>query len=93
MNYFATCFGYAYRDGKMLGVIFDMLIYGAMCAYVDKKESDNLASTKWLAIKVLFFSNMFFLMSYMPFSKYLNGMILIFILIIANSKLSKKCYV
>lgn len=93
MNYFASCFGYAYRDGKMLGVIFDMFIYGAMCAYVDKKESDNMASTKWLAIKVLFFSNMFFLMSYMPFSKYLNGMLLIFILIIANSKLSKKYYV
>lgn len=90
MNYFATCFGYAYRDGKMLGVILDMLIYGAMCAYVDKKENDNVESTKWLAIKVLFFSCMFYSMSYMPFSKYLNGMILIFTIFITSSKLFNK---
>lgn len=90
MNYFATCFGYAYRDGKMLGVVLDMLIYGAMCAYVDKKEKDNVESIKWLAIKMLFFSSMFFLMSYMPFSKYANGILLLFIILISSSKLSNK---
>lgn len=90
MNYFATCFGYAYRDGKMLGVVLDMLIFGAMCAYVDKKENDYVEDTKWLAIKVLFFSSIFYMMSYMPFSKYLNGMLLIFLLMITSSKLSNK---
>lgn len=90
MNYFATCFGYSYRDGGVSGVLLGMIIYGMICSYIDIKESMNLGSTKWLALKGLFFSQIFFTMSYMPYSKYMNGMVLIFILLICNSKMSKK---
>ena len=92
MNYFATCFGYSYRDGGVAGVFLCMIIYGIICSYIDMKERQNLGSTKWLALKGLFFSQIFFTMSYMPYSKYLNGMVLIFILVtkVSQVKIHKR---
>lgn len=90
MNYFATCFGYAYRDGGIIGIILIMVSYGYISAYVDYKERQNQKDLRWTGIKLVFFTTVFFTMSYFPFAKYLNAMIIIYIILISKYLCYKK---
>ena len=90
INYFMTCFGYAYKDGGILGVIIVMFIYGLMCSFIDHQEKKYYGSVRWETLKVFFFCCILFTMSYFPFAKYLNAMTIIYTYIITSKLFSKK---
>ena len=89
MNYFFTSFGYAYKDGGVIGVILIHFIFGVMANYVDFKERINNAFVRWMSIKAVFFYSILFSMSYFPFGMYLHAMTIIYICIITSNYLSK----
>ena len=89
MNYFFTSFGYAYKDGGVIGVILIHFIFGVMANYVDFKERINNAFVRWMSIKAVFFYSILFSMSYFPFGMYLHAMTIIYIYIITSNYLSK----
>lgn len=89
MNYFLTCFGYAYKDGGIIGVIVILFIYGVLSSFVDKKELFNNQNVRWISIKTYFFCSVLFTMSYFPFAKYLNVMTIVYIFVITNGFFSK----
>lgn len=89
MNYFFTTFGYAYKDGGVIGVILIHFIFGVMSNYVDFKERTNNEVVRWMSIKAVFFYSILFSMSYFPFGMYLHAMTIIYIYIITSNYLSK----
>ena len=89
MNYFFTSFGYAYKDGGVIGVILIHFIFGVMANYVDFKERINNAFVRWMSIKAVFFYSILFSMSYFPFGMYIHAMTIIYIYIITSNYLSK----
>lgn len=90
MNYFVTCFGYAYKDGGIIGVCVIMTIYGILCHFSDRKENENFGNVRWPAFKILFFVNMLFTMSYFPLMKYINAMSIFYIFLITSNFYSHK---
>lgn len=89
MNYFMTCFGYAYKDGGVVGVMLILFVYGILCSFVDKKELYNKKNVRWVSIKTYFFCSVLFTMSYFPFAKYLNAMTIVYMLVITSGWFSK----
>ena len=89
MNYFMTCFGYAYKDGGVIGVMLILFVYGILCSFVDKKEFYNRKNVRWVSIKTYFFCSVLFTMSYFPFAKYLNAMTIVYMLVITSGWFSK----
>lgn len=90
MNYFFTSFGYAYKDGGVIGVILIHFIFGLICNFVDVKESSNSAFVRWMSVKVVFFYTILFTMSYFPFGMYLHAMTIIYIFLITSNLLTRK---
>lgn len=89
MNFFMTCYGYAYKDGGIMGVVLCFFIYGVLCSFVDKMEIKGKNIVRWCSVKVVFLYTMFFTISIFPFSKFLNAMTVIYIFIITNKYLMK----
>ncbi len=90
MNYFMTCFGYAYNDGGILAVFIIMFVYSLLCGFVDFKESVYGNTVFWRSIKILFFSGVLFTMAIFPFTKFVNFMGIIYIYLICSNVLSKE---
>jgi oligosaccharide repeat unit polymerase len=89
MNFFMTCYGYAYKDGGIIGIILCFFIYGVLCSFVDRMEIKGNNSVRWCSVKVVFLYTLFFTISIFPFSKFLNAMTVIYIFIITNKFLMK----
>lgn len=93
MNYYATCFGYSYHDGGLIGVFLCMFFYGMICSLIDKKEANNSNSLFILSIKSVFVYTILFTMAVFPFAKYLYIMTMIFLWILTRPFFSKKCFI
>lgn len=93
MNYFFTTFGYAYKDGGVLGNIIIHFIFGVMSCLVDLKvKSGSSEIVRWMSIKAVFFYSILFSMSYFPFGMYLNAMTIIYIFLISSNIFTRKIY-
>lgn len=90
INYYASCFGYAYHDGGIIAVIFVLMFYGFMCAYIDQKEVTHPYDTFWLSIKCVFVYTSLFTMAIFPFAKYLYPMTMFYIWVILKFLTYKK---
>lgn len=93
INYYMGVFGYAYRDGGLLAVAFDLFIYGIICCVIDKRESTYYYAHRWLAIKIVFVYSALFTMAQSPFSAYLPVMTLFYVYIITSRFFAKKVIV
>lgn len=89
INYFITMFGYAYRDGGLLFVFLDMLVYGCLCFLIDKKEFEKWGDVRWTTIKIVFFYTMLYTMAASPFATYMPTMTVVYIFVITNRMFSK----
>lgn len=90
MNYYMTAFGYAYRDGGLLFLCVDFIIYGAICCWFDKQETRKWGDVRWASMKVVLFYTMLYTMATFPFATYMPVMTLIYIYIITGRIFSKK---
>ena len=90
MNYFMTCFGYAYKDGGMIGCFFILLIFGVLCNIVDQKERINSNNIRIISIKIMFFIAIMFTMTSFPFAAYLTVLPMFYAMLITSKLLEKK---
>lgn len=90
MNYFMTCFGYAYKDGGLLGCFVILLIFGILSNLVDQSERRNSNNVRIVSIKIMFFVGVMFTMTSFPFAAYLTVLPMFYAMLITSNLFQKK---
>ena len=90
LNYYITCFGYAYGDGGFMAICIDMLFYGLLCFYVDKREREHPFDVRWCSIKIVLFYGALFTMACSPFATFLPPMTIIYLYVLTSGFCQKQ---
>ena len=89
MNYFMTCFGYAYKDGGIIACFIIFFIFGSLCNLADQFENKN-DGTRSSTIKILMFLAIMFSMTIFPFAAYITALPFFYTLILTSKLFSKQ---
>lgn len=88
LNYYMTCFGYAYKDGGFLAVCIILFLYGLICRKFDNLENSHTNNLCVLSYKVVLVYTLFFTMAVFPFALHIHTLTLLYIYIITRYLMS-----
>ena len=86
MNYYMTCFGYAFKDGGYIALILLLTALGYFYSSIDKKQLKNDIITD--SVKIWGYQTLLFTMSIYPLASYNNVMTLVYVFIITSEMLT-----